>query len=1248
MPLPFEVTYEDIERLKDFQLTDVLRRLLFLETASADIPSSSIGVPMKIYVSDDGEDGRVQWQGGPERTDWLPNRFTLFQCKATDMTPEKCRKEVRISGASQLKPQVEEVLDAGGTYILFYNRSCNAKQEKARIKKIREALAEVGKPYADTIDIQIYDASKIANWVNLYLPAAVAVCQYVGRSIPAGLQTWKSWDRYKPNRFQFVHDEIIDAHIRNLREHFSASGRIARIVGLSGLGKTRLALEAFRPPDGPGVDIAQQVLSSNAVYIDAAMSPAHLPSMIADWRSQKVGGILIVDNCQPELHALLCKEIEHSDNQLSLLTLDFNPERPQVNHPYIELKPTSSQIIKEMLKQAYPGLPDPDIDRIAEFAQGFPLMAVLLADARLNNESDIGSLNNDSLVDRLLWGRRQREPEAQSVITACALFEQLGFDGERAEQRRFVAERICEISPDRFYEHGKTFIDRGVLDQRGRFVRVIPRPLAVRLAADWWRRCSPERALSLFIDELPSGMVEALCDQLAKLHFLQEAQRLVNDLCGDQGPFGRAEVLNSERGSRLFRSLVEVDRHITTNTLARIFGDWSREQLLEVGPGRRNLIWALEKLCFWSDTFPTAARILLAFAAAENESWGNNATNQFLQLFHVYLSGTQAPPESRLQLVDQALHSDVYEQRVLAVRALGHALQTGHFHRTGGPERQGSRPPLEDWKPKLYSDMFNYWRASLDRLTPIASANDELAELARQQIAAAIRGLVRHGLIDELEQSIIAILGEQGRWWPKAIEQVENAIQYEGPKIPVEGVERLKQLAKILQPRSIPDMLRLMVSTPAHSYVEDVATGQFINMIDLKAKGLAEQVAQQPRVFFEHLPIILQGEQLGGWEFGLRLGECLDQPELFVEAVFSALLNVPKEQINLVVLGGFLAAIQNHRPNIVTQTLDRIALNDDLCIHTPFLTHFIKPSETDLKRVLNLVERKQLSVLTLRVFAYGRFTLDSSPEMVLSLCDDMLKYGVEGAWTALDILFMYAWRDEAAKWGICKSHIRETLSVPGFISDPRAPLAVDVFRWQIAAKKSLGEGNEEQLAEKIAQEIVAICSNKEFPGFYGIDNSLTSVLEVLLAQYKETVWPVFGEALLSDDWYVKFYLENLLDAGRILELPPEILLSWCDQHPDKAPAVVAKIVPFRHPFNRALIDRFGRQEEVLDAIASNMLTFSYVGTAIPHYQSIIEYFEPLLTHQYTEVRTWAIKGIEHMRKQIREEKIKDEESGLMN
>ena len=55
-----EITHEDIEPLTDFQLTDLLRRLLHLEVNRFSIAARSIAVSLNITVPDGGEDGRVQ------------------------------------------------------------------------------------------------------------------------------------------------------------------------------------------------------------------------------------------------------------------------------------------------------------------------------------------------------------------------------------------------------------------------------------------------------------------------------------------------------------------------------------------------------------------------------------------------------------------------------------------------------------------------------------------------------------------------------------------------------------------------------------------------------------------------------------------------------------------------------------------------------------------------------------------------------------------------------------------------------------------------------------------------------------------------------------------------------------------------------------------------------------------------------------------------------------------------------------
>ena len=170
-----EVEFEHIEKLDDKQLTRLLKKLLHLEADANGIQKSAVDVSLKINVQDDGEDGRIQWVGGPEQTDYIPDRFTLFQCKAGEMSPSECKKEILIKDGIKLKQGVQEIFDACGTYILLCSKNYNNALKKRRKNRIREGLREVGRDDWDTAKIEIYDAEKIADWVNVFLPLEYSV-----------------------------------------------------------------------------------------------------------------------------------------------------------------------------------------------------------------------------------------------------------------------------------------------------------------------------------------------------------------------------------------------------------------------------------------------------------------------------------------------------------------------------------------------------------------------------------------------------------------------------------------------------------------------------------------------------------------------------------------------------------------------------------------------------------------------------------------------------------------------------------------------------------------------------------------------------------------------------------------------------------------------------------------------------------------------------------------------------------------
>ena len=92
--------------------------------------------------------------------------------------------------------------------------------------------------------------------------------------------------------------------------------------------------------------------------------------------------------------------------------------------------------------------------------------------------------------------------------------------------------------------------------------------------------------------------------------------------------------------------------------------EWIKEYI--DGDVRRNLVWSLEKLCFNKDGYNYASKIMALFAIAENETWANNASGQFSQLFHILLPGTEADLSERLNILHYLKdNSDEYRDLLL-------------------------------------------------------------------------------------------------------------------------------------------------------------------------------------------------------------------------------------------------------------------------------------------------------------------------------------------------------------------------------------------------------------------------------------------------------------------------------------------------------------------------------------------------------------------------------------------------------
>lgn len=1245
MPTLFKVESSDIKDLNALQVTKLLKLLLHLEARSSGIAERAVDVALNISVRDGGEDGRIRWRDGPPNTDYLPSRFVQFQNKATHMGPADCANEI-VNNDGSMKHMVEEALDDGAAYILFINQEFNAEQKTERIAKIRDKLAQLGKQYAGTATIDIYDAAKIEGWINNYVSTIVAVLNWVGRPLAQGLKTWNDWSQHSEyQRFSFVADTERQAALANLKGLLSQPKRCARIIGLSGLGKTRLAFEVFRDAK------ENDDLSNRVVYVDASAN-ASILGLVSDWVQLGIEGIVVVDNCDVTLHDRMKREIQRTNSKMSLLTLDYNLEKSSQTAT-VHLKQLSDNQIKEMLEPVY-GKQIPDLDRIVSFAQGFPQMAVLLADARLEREPDMGRLTDDELARKMLWGGRDPVERDERVLKGCALFDRFGLDDEVSAEYEFIAKQIVEVNVDDFYDCVKRFEERGLIDRRGRFARLVPKPLAIRLAAEWWRRTRREKQMEVITAEMPGGLAESFCDQISRLDFLPEVKKLVEDLCGPQGPFGQAEVILSDWGSRLFSSLVEVNPNATNRALSDVIHPLNEEELLGIrGDVRRNLLWALEKLCFHETCFDESANSLLLLASAENESWGNNATGQFKQLFRTFLSGTEASPRLRMKVIDFALGSHRDCIRKLAVEALEQVIDTYDGSRSVGAEYQGSGEPLKEWRPKVWGEVFEYWDEALERLCNLVVSRDRLASDAKKAIAPHIRGLMQYGRVDSLDIAIRKIVKSEGPLWPEALHSIKDSLRYEGGEMPPEGKAKLEDWIRLLTPADLGDQLKLYVTTPPYEH-EKEEDGHYIDLAAENAKVLATELASDLDSIVPHLGDLLTGEQRLSYWFGKNLVQSAGKWEPLLSETVGKVTRIEKPNISFLL--GILNGIFNLDSLQWEDVVKRLSETGGLIPYYPNIANSGEVTLTQLDFVVELISRNKITPISASTLAYGKSLEHLSSDIVCKFVLKLAAVSHAAAWVALDTLSMYC-HSNRERWEQCRVAFREIILKLPLDKDLRQT-QLDMHHWhQVAEDLLTSEG--EDFAKEMSQRIVDSCSEKI--NFSDLWHYVQPLVRRIFRNFGRGVWPVFSEAIKNADPSKRYMLAELLGSGNkfdekspivLAELPDELLRKWCFQEPDIAPGFVAKATDVLSDTKdgvqislraRFLIDNFGDHKRILSALSSNLGSFGWTGSAVPHYQRELAALEELRTHEKTNVREWVNHRIAYLTKMIEMEKRRDEE-----
>ena len=654
----FDVEKNDLLRLGDGDLRELVARLCRAELRQSGAPVSAVQAGGDQNASDGGLDVDVQLEAEGYSGDFVPCARTGIQVKKPKMGPAKIASE--MSPDRKLRPIFSELDDNRGCYIIVSLGDDPAgprlaARERAMQKQIKaESLGQ--------LQTKFYGRSVLASWLDEH----VGIQLWVRDRLKLPLMGWRPFGKWTTT-FGVAEDSLIcepgvvirlpvkgqeelgiTEGIDGIRDLLRSTEKAVRIIGLSGVGKTRIVQALFE--DGVGSKSLDENL---AVYADLGEEPTTSPRELVE-RLGAVGrpAIVVLDNCPSQRHVLMASEVARWPN-LSLVTIEYDiqEDRPE-GTSVVRIEAKSPEMATKLVERRYPEIGPLDAKRIGEFSEGNARVGLALASAVGETES-LSTFSNRDLFQRLIYQREGpdtaflRAAEVLALVYSFSVSE----DEEGVDELDILA-RLLGESRLSMYRYAQMLIDRQLVQKRGTWRAVLPHAVANWLAAGALRKIPAARVVNIF-EKLPNGrLLKSFGRRLGYLHNHDVARDIVKSWFA---PGGRLQGIGQldTNDIRLFEEVAPVDPEGVLRLVER--------QAPSFFSARQNphyyvFVTLLAKIGYEPVHFEKSVSLFARFVLTEEEgmSWAN-IKNRLFALFQLYFSQTEASPEDRERLVRRFL-----------------------------------------------------------------------------------------------------------------------------------------------------------------------------------------------------------------------------------------------------------------------------------------------------------------------------------------------------------------------------------------------------------------------------------------------------------------------------------------------------------------------------------------------------------------------------------------------------------------
>ena len=837
---------------------------------------------------------------------------------------------------------------------------------------------------ASKLALDFYDRNRVATWLRDHPGLIPWVRSLIGKSIP-GWQSFGSWSRAPggvDDTYLFDDEARIKTGdkdegdglgavdgINRIRGVLRQPGQVVRLVGLSGVGKTRLCEALFDAAIGK-----DSLDPSLAYYTNAAEEASPPPiGLASDLIAARMRGILVIDNCPFALHGELTKIARAANSTVSVITVEYDirDDQPEGTDVFA-LDSSSLTLIEKLVARRYPEISQIDARTIAKFSGGNARVALALA-ATVGKNETIAGLSDADLFKRLFQQRHEHDPDLLLIAQACSLvysFEGVKTQGEGAELpilAGLIGKSVLEV-----YRAVGELKRRDLLQERAEWRAVLPHAIANRLAALGLQNIPVPANMDALVNNAPARLRRSFSRRIGYLDGSKEARAIVQAWLTPGGMLADIPSLGEDERTML-ANVAPVMPDETLAAIEHVLKNADETTLAK----STHVVRILRSLAYEPEQFERAIALLIKFARAANSDEGseNTAASIVPSLFYIVLSGTHAPIAMRLKVLEGLFKPVDPALRALGLKSLDAVLTTDHFSSAHSFEF-GARSRDYGYHPPTGKDVQDWFGAVLQLVSPLALSDEPVAAGVRTCIAHEFRGLWSNtGQVDALE-GLVREIGTK-EFWREGWAAVRQARIFDGEHMPADIRERLTALEEFLRPKDLVDQVKGVVLGSGRGNVDiddleevknDDYAGAMVRM-NRTVENLGKDVASDDAAFATLLPGLVRGGSRVPL-FGEGLASTTEKPYEIWQA-FVTEFSTAKDP-DTAVMAGFLNGLQKRAPVLADKMLDEAL--EDLAIgpRFPLLQASVTIDELGIARLHKALELGYAPIGQFQTLAYGR------------------------------------------------------------------------------------------------------------------------------------------------------------------------------------------------------------------------------------------------------------------------------------